>query len=87
MTSHLAMLLATAVSAACPAAALAADWARTGDRKRTVTLTDGRRVLVGPCRFQRLHYDGRIDWRATPHLPEGDRFAKRHGCGFDVLLY
>ena len=86
MTTHIALLLATAVGAACPATA-AADWARTGDRKRTVTLTDGSRVLVGPCRFQRLHYDGRIDWRVTPHLPEGDRFAKRYGCGFDVLLY
>ena len=86
MTSHLALLLATAVSAACPATA-AADWARTGDRKRAVTLRDGSRVLVGTCRFQRLHHAGRIDWAVTAHRPRGDRYAKRYGCGFDVLLY
>jgi hypothetical protein len=38
-----------------------------------------RRVVVDPCTFAWLSFNGRIDWRRTPHL-RGDQFARKHGC-------
>jgi hypothetical protein len=54
-------------------------WSTMGNRSRGVVLTDGRRVVVRPCRFARLDARGRIDWQRSPRL-KGDATARTR-CG------
>lgn len=65
-------------------------WSTMGNLDRGVYVrTEGgqrvrRRVVVDPCTFAWLSFNGRIDWRRTPHL-RGDGFARKHGC--DPRMY
>ncbi|MEJ7786174.1 MAG: hypothetical protein WKF96_15315 [Solirubrobacteraceae bacterium] len=52
-------------------------WSTMANRHRGVVLSDGRRVVVGPCGFARAA--ARIDWQRTPHM-RGDATARRGGC-------
>lgn len=64
------------------------NWTADGNGARGVILRNGRTIVVGPCAFQRRWYGvgtgSRIDRARTPNL-KGDRWARRHGCGFDVM--
>jgi len=51
-------------------------WSRMGNRKRGVLLADGRRVIVGPCGFKRLHDRGKVHGQKI----RGDAWAVQHGC-------
>jgi len=76
---------ATAAPAKCLEDSACFSWSTMGNLKRGVTLKTGRRVTVGACRFQRLHATGKLS-RNYKRL-QGDGYAIRYGCGFDVQDY
>ena len=47
------------------------NWRTMGNHHRGVTLTSGRREVVGPVRFDRLKARHLIDWAKSGHL-KGD---------------
>lgn len=55
------------------------QWPIMGNYRRGIVTVGGRRLVVGPCRFQRIALAERIDYRRTPHLP-GDALATFAGC-------
>lgn len=92
--------IAAAVVAAAPATAIAQptvcledqpcfNWTQDGNGARGVVLETGQTVVVRPCRYQHLWYGlyhHHIDRKRTDVL-KGDRWARRYGCGYDVLDY
>ena len=48
------------------------NWRTMGNHKRSIVLTNGRRIVVGPASFDGIRREGRIDWTRTPRL-RGDR--------------
>lgn len=51
------------------------NWRRCGDHQRGVVTIGGRRLVVGPIRFDRLNRAFRIDWTRTLRLyGDGQRF-------------
>ena len=44
------------------------NWRRCGNHKRAIVTLAGRRLVVGPIRFDRIDDAFRIDWTATPKL-------------------
>ena len=55
------------------------QWPIMGNHKRGIVTIGGRRLVVGPCRFQRIALAERIDWRRSGNLP-GDSLAAFAGC-------
>ena len=53
-------------------------WSRMGNRTRGVVTRYGNPLVVGPCRFARMHRAHRLD----PHNERmrGDAWAIVHGC-------
>lgn len=51
-------------------------WSTMGNHSRGVVLTDGRRVVVRPCRFAQLDRAHGIDWTRTSRL-RGDATARK----------
>lgn len=68
-----------AASLACQEDEPCWNWAKMGNHQRGITTVGGRRVIVGPCKFQRFDRQRRIDWTATAHL-RGDRAARNRDC-------
>ncbi len=65
-------------------------WAQAGDGQRQVVTVDGKAMVVGTCRFQKLWYAERIRYGgpgARIERLKGDAWARRYGCGFDVQNY
>lgn len=51
------------------------NWRSMGNHERGIVTLAGRRMVVGPVRFDRLNRGYRIDWRATRYLRgDGHRF-------------
>lgn len=55
------------------------QWPTMGNFRRGIVTVGGRRLVVGPCRFQRIALAERIDWRRSGNLP-GDSLAAFAGC-------
>ena len=55
------------------------QWPTMGNFRRGIVTVGGRRLVVGPCRFQRIALAERIDWRRSGNLP-GDSLAIFAGC-------
>lgn len=55
------------------------QWPIMGNYKRGIVTVGSRRLVVGPCRYQRIRLAERIDHRRTRQLP-GDSLAAFAGC-------
>lgn len=64
------------------------NWATMGNHKRGVVTLHGTLLVVGPCRFRRLHAEGEVvyttvmDGKTYPQNQRlrGDAWALAHGC-------
>lgn len=49
------------------------NWRTMGNHQRSIVLTNGRRLVVGPVSFDGYRRERRIDWTRTPRLRGDDR--------------
>ena len=66
-------------SATCDEGMQCWQWPIMGNYKRGIVTVAGRRLVVGPCRYQRIRLAERIDHKRTRQLP-GDSLAAFAGC-------